>query len=59
MQLIAESLDGQKTGYCGFTEKMRAHPIIRGLSWFEQKKSQGTWGTLIFQPFAIAGMLGI
>jgi len=59
VQLIAESLDGQKTGYCGFTEKMRAHPIIRGLSYFEQKKSQGTWGALIFQPFAIASMVGV
>jgi len=59
VQLIAENLEGQETGTCAFTEKMRAHPIIRGLSSFEQKKSQGTWGALIFRPLAIAQMLGV
>lgn len=59
VQLIAEEVETQETGYCAFTEKMRAHPIVRDLSSFKQKKSQGTWGTVIFQPFAITGLLGV
>lgn len=59
VQLFAEEVDGQETGYCAFTEKMRAHPIIPERSAFSQKKSQGTWGAVIFLPFAVASMLGI
>lgn len=58
IQLIAENLDGQQTGSCAFTEKMRAHPVITMLSGFEQKKSAGTWGAIISQPLTIAQMLG-
>ena len=36
-----------------------AHPIVVGASSFKQKKSQGTWGTVIFRPFLIAQMLAI
>jgi hypothetical protein len=59
VQLIAEDVDGQETGYCSFTEKMRAHAIERKTSSFLQKKSGGTWGCVILQPFAIAQMLGV
>lgn len=58
-QLIAEEVDGQQTGYCAFTEKMRAHGIIRAESSFKQKKSQGTWGSVILMPLAITTMSGI
>ena len=59
VQLIVDELEGQRTASCGFTEKMRAHPIIVAASSFKQKKSQGTWGTVIFRPFLIAQMLAI
>jgi hypothetical protein len=59
IQLIAEEIENQETGYCAFTEKMRAHAIVKDLSAFKQKKSQGTWGAIIFQPFAFAQMLGV
>ena len=59
VQLIAEEIEGQQTGTCAFTEKMRAHPIIRDISSFKQKKSQGSWGAIIWQPFAIASMVGV
>lgn len=59
IQLIATTVDGQETGYCAFTEKMRAHAIVRMTSSFLQKKSQGTWGAVILQPFAIAQMVGV
>jgi hypothetical protein len=58
IQLIAEEIDGQEVGYCAFTEKMRAHPVIPDLSSFQQKKSQGTWGSIILLPLAIATMTG-
>jgi hypothetical protein len=58
-QLIAEDIEGQETGYCSFTEKMRAHPIIPAVSSFKQKASQGSWGCVIFLPLAIATMTGI
>jgi len=59
MQAIAADIEGQKTGYCSFSEKMRAHPVIRALSSFRQKISGGTWGAIIRQPSAIATMVGI
>ena len=57
VQLIVDELEGQKTAECAFTEKMRAHPIKIGLSSFQQKKTQGTWGTIIYRPFCIASMI--
>lgn len=59
IQLIAEEIDGQETGYCAFTEKMRAHPVIADVSSYKQKKSQGSWGAIIFLPAAIAQMVGV
>jgi len=59
VQLIADSVDGQKTAYCAFTEKLRAHAIERKTSSFKQKKSQGTWGAILRLPAAISQMLGV
>lgn len=59
VQLIADEIEGQRTATCAFTEKMRAHPVIVRESSFTQKKSQGTWGAVIFRPVAIVGMLGV
>ena len=59
VQLIADNLEGQDTGYCSFTEKLRGHPVIADLSAWKQKKSGGTWGAIIKQPLAIAQMLGV
>jgi hypothetical protein len=59
VQLIAEEIEGQETGYMAFTEKMRAHPIIVDMSAFKQKKSSGTWGAIVFMPIAISQMLGV
>lgn len=58
-QLIAKTVDGQEVAFCAFTEKMRAHAIVRGMSNFRQKKSQGTWGTVIQFPAGISQMVGI
>jgi hypothetical protein len=58
VQMIVEEIDGQRTAECAFTEKMRAHAIVVESSSWKQKKSQGTYGTVIYRPFAIAQMLG-
>lgn len=59
VQLIADSAEGQNVGYCSFTEKMRAHPVIPDLSSWKQKKSAGTWGAIIRLPMLIAQLLGV
>ena len=59
VQLIAPRLQGQNTGYCSFTEKMRAHAIVRDTSATYQKKSGGTWGAIVKIPAAIAQLLGV
>jgi hypothetical protein len=59
VQLIIDEIDGQETATCAFTEKLRAHQIVIETSSFKQKKSQGTFGTVIYRPFAISQMLGV
>jgi len=59
MQLILDEVDGQSTAFSGFTEKLRAHPVLVKLSSFQQKKSAGSWGAIIRRPVAIASMYGI
>jgi len=59
MQLVVNEYEGQSTWNCAFTEKMRAHPIILDLSSFKQKKSAGTWGTIVFRPMFVGGMIGL
>ena len=59
VQLIADGIEGQDTGYCAFNEKLRTHPIVRDLSSFKQKMTQGTWGAIIRMPMAFAQMLGV
>lgn len=58
VQLICTSVQGQKTATTAFTEKMRAHAVVVGASSWSQKKSQGTFGTVIFNEYAIVGMIG-
>lgn len=59
VQLIAEQVEGQDTGFTAFNEKLRTHPLIRDVSSFKQKLTAGSWGAVIRQPFAIAQMLGV
>jgi hypothetical protein len=58
-QLIAEEVGGQEVVTCAFTEKMRAHSIVRDTSSTYQKKSAGTGGTIIFVPAGIAQLVGM
>lgn len=59
VQLYANEIEGQRTASVAFTEKLRAHPIVIEASSFKQKKSQGTFGAIIYRPFLIAQMLGV
>lgn len=59
VQLIAPSVKGNKTGFCAFTEKMRAHSIVRDTSSTYQKKSAGTWGAVVKFPAGISSILGV
>jgi hypothetical protein len=59
VQLMADEIEGQRTADTAFTEKMRAHPVVVQSSSYKQKKSQGTWGTIIYRPVFIAQMLGV
>ncbi len=58
-QLIVEEIEGQRTCEFAFNEKMRAHRIIPGTSSFKQKKTAGTFGTIIYRPIGVASMAGI
>ena len=58
MQLIVDEMEGQETCTAAFTEKMRAHAVVVGSSNFSQKKSQGTWGTIVFRPVLISSSIG-
>ena len=58
IQLIAKDVEGQDTGFAAFNEKLRAGVIVRDLSSFRQKFTQGTWGFVNKQPFAIATGIG-
>lgn len=59
VQFFVESIDGEKTMYCAYNEKMRAHPVVVGASSYKQKKTSGTWGAIIRRPVAVASMLGV
>jgi|HubBroStandDraft_4_1064222.scaffolds.fasta_scaffold00019_3 hypothetical protein len=59
MQMIADEVGGQKTGYASFSEKMRSHPIIREMSAFKQKVTGGGFGVIWRIPIGVASMVGI
>jgi hypothetical protein len=59
LQLIAENIQGQKTAFCSFTEKLKAFPIIRAASSYKQKRMAGTFGAVIRMPVAFSSMVGI
>jgi len=59
LQMIADDVDGQKTGFCAFNEKLKSFPIVREMSAYKQKQMSGTWGSIIRMPVAFSQMLGV
>ncbi|HHR6445318.1 TPA: DUF2184 domain-containing protein [Providencia alcalifaciens] len=57
VKLIVREYEGQETLDLSFTEKMRVHAMIPELSSWKQKRSQGTFGCIIYRPMFIASML--
>ncbi len=57
IKLIVDAYEGVDTIEPTFTEKMRVHPMVLGLSSWRQKRSQGTVGTIIYRPIMVASAL--
>lgn len=55
--LIVEEYEGVRTVEPTFTEKMRVHPMVLGLSSWQQKRSQGTVGAIIYRPLMVASLI--
>ena len=58
VQLICNEVDGKRVAETAFNSKLRSHALITGHSSWSQKKSAGSYGTIIYYPFAIAQLLG-
>lgn len=59
LQVIAPEVAGQRAALPAYSERQRAHPIIREASAFRQKKTAGGWGTVIRMPFCFSTLIGI
>lgn len=59
VQLWCPDAEGQDSGYCAFNTKLRAGPVVRELSAYKQKFTQGSAGFILRQPFAMATMVGV
>ena len=57
--ILADEIEGQPTVEFGYSEKYKAHSIIRESSSMHQKVSAGTYGAIVYMPFAIVTMLGV
>ena len=59
VQLWADKFDGHDVGYCGFGEKLREFPVVRGLSAAKQKVAGTTLGAIVRYGLGVAQMLGV
>lgn len=59
MMVLANEIYGQSVVEFAYTDKYYAHEIVRDLSAWKQKISAGTYGAVVFLPFAVAGMTGV
>lgn len=59
MLLIAREARGMKTAELAYSEKLRAGRVVPALSSFSQKWTAGTYGAVIYLPFAVAQMRGM
>jgi len=58
VQLISAEVDGKKTAETAFNSKLRSHALITGHSSWSQKKSAGSYGTIIYYSFGISQLVG-
>lgn len=59
VQLWCPNANGRESGYCSFNAKLWTGPVIRDLSSYKQKLSQGVSGFILRQGFAMATMVGV
>lgn len=59
VQMMADEIEGQDTGFCAYNENLRSFPIVREMSAYKQKQVSGTWGAVIRMPVAYVQMLGV
>jgi hypothetical protein len=59
VQLIADSVEGQKTGFTAYNEKLRTHRLVPWTSSFRQKMTSGVWGAIIRYAAGISQMVGV
>lgn len=59
VMLLGTSILGNKVGEYGYSEKMRAFPLIQKSSSWEQKFAFGSYGFICYYPYAIASMTGV
>lgn len=58
-EVVSSNGNSNKTMELAFSEKMRAGRVIPSLSHFKQKFTAGTFGAVIYQPYAVSQMLGV
>lgn len=59
VQLWAPEVNGQPTGEVAYSEKYRSHAIERYSTYQRQKHSGGTFGSVIYLPFAVTQQIGV
>ena len=59
VMLVAGSVMGMPTAQLAYSEKMRAFQLIPNTSSWEQKFAFGTYGCVLYRPFAVASMTGV
>ncbi len=57
--LIATNVKGRATAQLGYSDKMRAMRIVPHTSYYDQKFVAGTYGAIVYYPYAIAVMDGV
>lgn len=59
VMLVARSVMGMPTAQLAYSEKMRAFQLIPNTSSWEQKFAFGTYGCVLYRPFAVSSMTGV
>lgn len=57
LQLVSPKYNGSNNIELGYNVKMRVHPLVQALSGYKQKRSQGSYGSIIKRPAFIATMI--
>jgi hypothetical protein len=59
VQLIAKEVEGQRTGFMAYTEKLRSHRLVPQTASFRQKMTSGIFSAIIRYAAGITSMVGV